>query len=68
MERWKEIYQNHPDLYKFAIKIEEKGKHMPKQTLAPKGFTLRKLEKNLRKHKTLPIVHIESPCGSECMV
>jgi hypothetical protein len=68
MERWKEIYQSHPELYKFAMKIEENGKHMPKQTLAPKGFTLRKLEKELKRNKDLPMIHVESPCGSECMV
>jgi len=68
LERWKEIYQNHPDLYKFSINIEENGKHMPNQTLAPKGFTLRKLGRELKQNKSLPTVHVESPCGSECMV
>ena len=68
MERWKEIHQNHPDLYKYAMKIEENGKHMPKQKLAPGDFTLRTLEKELKGHKPLPMIHVESPCGSECMI
>jgi 3'-phosphoadenosine 5'-phosphosulfate sulfotransferase (PAPS reductase)/FAD synthetase len=68
VNRWAEIYKTHPELYKFAIKIEENGKHMPKQTLAPKGYTLRKLEKVMKKHQQLPMIQIDSPCGSECMV
>lgn len=68
IERWKEVYDKHPDLFEFARKMEENGKHMPKQTLAPKTFTLRKLGKQFRKNKPLPMIHVESPCGSECMV
>ena len=68
MQRWAEIYKNHPDLYRFAMKIEENGKHMPKQTLAPQGHTLRKLEETMKKHQSLPMIQIDSPCGSECMV
>lgn len=68
MHRWQEIYETHPDLYKFAMKIEENGKHMPKQTLAPVNYTLRKLEKKLKQSKPLPMIYVDSPCGSECMV
>lgn len=68
MERWAEIYKNHPDLYKYSMKIEENGKHMPKQKLAPGDYTLRKLEKEMKKKKPLPMIQVESPCGSECMV
>jgi len=50
------------------MKIEENGKHMPKQTLAPNGYTLKKLEKILKQNKPIPKIHVESPCGSECMV
>lgn len=50
------------------MKIEENGKHMPKQKLAPGEFTLRTLEKQLKKNKPLPMIHVESPCGSECMI
>lgn len=68
MERWKEIYEKHPDLYKYAKKIEETGKHMPTQTLAPKGYTLKMLEEMMQTKKKLPMVDVDSPCGSECMI
>jgi len=68
MQRWKEVYDKHPDLFKYAMKIEENGKHMPKQKLAPANYTLRKLEKEFKQNKPLPMIHVESPCGSECMV
>lgn len=68
VERWAEVYEKHPDLYKYAMKIEENGKHMPKQTLAPKGYTLRELEKSMKTHQRLPLIHTDSPCGSECMI
>lgn len=68
MNRWKEIYENHPNLYKHAREIEENGKHMPTQTLAPKGYTLKLLEKMMKNKKKLPMVKVDSPCGSECMI
>lgn len=68
MDRWAEIHKNHPDLYRHAIKIEENSKHFGKQSLAPKGYTLRQLGKILKKNKKLPMVDVDSPCGSECMI
>ncbi len=68
LDRWREIYENHPDLYKYSRKIEENGKHMPQQRLAPGKHTLRELEKAFKNKKPLPMIHVESPCGSECMV
>ena len=68
MERWAEIYEKHPDLYKYAMKIEEHNKHFGKQHLAPKGYTLRELGKIMKNKKKLPMVQVESPCGSECMI
>ena len=68
MTRWAEIYKKHPDLYRHAMKIEENGKHFGSQTLAPKGYTLRRLENMMKKKQGLPIVQVGSPCGSECMV
>ncbi len=68
MERWAEIYQKHPDLYKYSMKIEENGKHAETQRLAPRGYTLRELEKLMKKKKQLPMVEVDSPCGSECMI
>ncbi len=67
IERWQEIYEKHPDLYRYAMKVEENGKHFGKQSLAPKGHTLRGLE-GLIKTGRLPVVQVDSPCGSECMV
>ena len=68
VQRWAEIYEKHPDLYRFAMKIEENGKHLPRQTLVQGGYTLRELEKSMKKRNQLPIIQIDSPCGSECMV
>ena len=68
MDRWAEIYEKHPDLYKYSMKIEEKGKHFETQRLAPKGYTLRELKKMMNQKKKLPMVEVDSPCGSECMI
>lgn len=68
MARWAEIYRNHPDLYRRAVKIEENGKHFGSQSLAPGGHTLRELAKTMKKNGRLPVVQVDSPCGSECMV
>ena len=68
MERWAEIYEKHPDLYKYSMKIEESGKHFATQRLAPKGYTLRELKKMMNQKKKLPMVEVDSPCGSECMI
>lgn len=64
--RWAELYKTHPELYKKAMKIEENGKHMPKQTLT--RITLRVLGKKIKKNKPLPMINVDSPCGSECMI
>lgn len=66
LERWADLYEKHPKLYQNAVRIEETGKHMPKQKLFP--TTLRVLREDLRKGTPLPMIQIESPCGSECMV
>lgn len=67
MERWANIYEKHPDLYKFAIKIEENGKHFGSQGPAPGKYTLRELEAILTKEK-LPTMQTDNPCGGECVV
>jgi len=64
-DRWREIYDNHPDLFKFAIKIEENGKHMPRQTLSK--IPLRQLGQKFKKNEHVEKLHIDSPCGGECM-
>lgn len=66
IERWTELHRRHPDLFEKAIILEENGKHMPKQRLTP--ATLRGLSNSLRDGTSLPILQVESPCGSECMI
>ena len=68
MNRWAEIYERHPDLYRLAMEIEEKSKHFGSQTLAPGKHTLRELEAIMIQKGRLPIVLTDSPCGGECMV
>ena len=68
MERWADIHERHPDLYKLAIKMEENGKHFGSQSLAPGKHTLRELEVIMTKKRKLPVVRTDSPCGGECMV
>ena len=68
MERWAEIHENHPDLYRQAVELEEGGKHFGRQHLAPKGYTLRELGRIMKGGKGLPSVRVDSPCGSECMI
>lgn len=65
LDRWKYLYKKYPHLYDLATKLEENGKHMPKQklTLLP----LRILKKKIKCNKLLPVIKVESPCGSECM-
>ena len=68
MERWREIYKKHPKLYQYALKIEENNKYFGRQSLAPKGYTLRELENMIKQKQELPIIKTDSPCGSECMI
>ena len=68
MDRWEEIYTNHPHLYKYAMKVEENGKHFGTQGLAPQGYTLRGLGKMMKKKKPLPMIQVDSACGGDCMV
>ena len=68
MDRWAEIHEKHPDLFKYSMKIEEEGKHFETQRLAPKGYSLREIDKMMKQRKKLPMVEVDSPCGSECMI
>jgi hypothetical protein len=65
IERWHELYTTHRNLYYKAIKLEENSKHFPKQRLT--SLTLRQLKQSFQIRKELPVIQIESPCGSECM-
>lgn len=66
IERWTELFKAHPELFKKAMELEENGKHMPKQRLAP--MTLRVLQDNLKNNESLSVIQTDSPCGSECMI
>ena len=68
MDRWAEIHEKHPDLFKYSMKIEENNKHYQTQRLAPKGYSLRQIDKMMKKEKKLPVVKVDNPCGSECMI
>ncbi len=68
MNRWAEIYEKHPDLYRHAMNVEENSKHFGSQTLAPGKHTLRELEKIMIRKENLPVTQTDSPCGGECMI
>ncbi len=65
-ERWKELYINHRGLYNKAMRLEERSKHFPKQHLTP-TLTLRDLRDKFENRQLLPVIQVESPCGSECL-
>jgi len=64
MERWRELYERHPELYRKAMLLEESSKHFPKQRLVV--TTLRALAESF-KRRHFPRIKVHSPCGSECM-
>lgn len=67
LARWSWLYLEHPELYRKALKLEEKSKHFPKQKLTP--LTLRKLEKRFKTGEIPKSAEQEAvPCGGECMV
>lgn len=66
MERWKWLYEKHPELYRKAMLIEENSKHFPKQRLAVP--TLKVLAKSFKRKEKLAILQQDyPPCGGECM-
>ena len=61
--RWKYIHENHPDIYRKVMKLEEGNKHFPSQTLT--GQTLRGLVKSdFTINGKMPL---DAPCGAYCM-
>ncbi len=66
MDRWEDLYRNYPDLFQEAIDLEENSKHFGTQSLAPEGYTLRKIRDMLDKKQKLPMVDSGDPCGGEC--
>ena len=66
IDRWQEVYKNHPKLFQKAKMIEEQNKHMPRQKL--NKFTLAELENKFKSNEIVPNIEVDSPCGSECMI
>jgi hypothetical protein len=73
LDRWKWLYQNHPDLYEKAVALEENSKHFPSQRLTDQVFrhraavTLRQLPHMFEAVQQLGSEDLEEPCGGECM-
>ena len=75
LDRWRWLYENHPDLYEKAMALEERSKHFPSQRLTDQAFrkrtdiSLRSLAETFRKGEELPAPPSveQKPCGAECM-
>lgn len=75
LDRWRWLYETHPDLYERALALEENSKHFPSQRLTDQAFrhktdiSLRTLAAMFERGTALPVVAgpDEPPCGGECM-
>lgn len=72
LDRWKWLYENHPDLYEKAIALEENSKHFPSQRLTDQVFRKRAAVTLRELPGLFDTVHVASdnvapPCGGECM-
>jgi hypothetical protein len=75
LDRWKWLYEAHPDLYARAMALEEHSKHFPSQRLTDQAFrertdvSLRSLAEIFRTGASLPAPPAvdQPPCGAECM-
>ena len=75
VDRWRQVYRDHPDLYEKAMALEEHSKHFPSQRLTDQAFrdqrdvSLRTLARMFDHGEALPVLaHAETePCGAECM-
>lgn len=77
VERWRWLYEKHPDLYERALALEENSKHFPAQRLTDQAFrdrtdiSLRSLAQIFHKGEELrgppPADTEQHPCGAECM-
>jgi hypothetical protein len=64
-ERWREIYENHHDLFIKAMHLEEGSKHFPDQKLYKS--TLRALKDDQFRNGRSSSIS-DKPCGAYCMV
>jgi hypothetical protein len=72
LDRWKWLYETHPDLYRKAVALEENSKHFPSQRLTDQVFrhraqvTLRDLPVLLEQVDGLA-EEPDTACGAECL-
>lgn len=73
LDRWKWLYETHPDLYEKAVALEENSKHFPSQRLTDQVFrkratiTLRELPRLFDTVEEVDLLESRNPCGGECM-
>ena len=71
-ERWKWLYEEHPDLFGRAVALEENSKHFPQQRLTDQVYrnratmTLREFGEHIVARQVIPEV-TQDTCGGECM-
>ena len=74
VDRWRWLYETHPDLFDKAIALEENSKHFPSQRLTDQAFrertdiSLRSLADIFASGGALPALPAveQQPCGAEC--
>lgn len=75
LDRWRWLYETHPDLYEKAIALEEHSKHFPTQRLTDQAFrhktevSLRSLAETFSRGDPLPVITgpEDGPCEGYCM-
>ena len=75
LDRWRTLFESHPDLYTKAMELEEHSKHFPSQRLTDQAFrertdiSLRSLAEIFRQGGEVPGIPVidQQPCGAECM-
>lgn len=75
VDRWRWLFENHPELYENAMALEEHSKHFPSQRLTDQAFRdranipLRSLADVFRRGEQLLAVPVkeQQPCGAECL-
>ena len=74
VDRWRWLYETHPELFDKAVALEERSKHFPSQRLTDQAFrertdiSLRSLAQIFAEGGQLPVLPAveQQPCGAEC--
>lgn len=66
LSRWREVFDNHKDLFLKARLLEESSKHYPKQKLT--RLSLEQLQENFESQTTLANFRVRKVCASECII